>query len=557
MNQFNRVFASIIASGLMAGASSAAAQGAAPLATPLGNPRDWITQDDYPPAAMRIGAQGAVEVRLDIDERGWVAACGVVATSNSSALDDATCALLKRRARFVPQKAASGAAFAGIYLRTVRWSLPDDDPKPGQGRQAAIPSTAQSSPPLPDPNLRRLSLGDALSNTPTWLSAFEPLLLKAPFPTLAAIAQKCGTDQPSLGLSQDEQNYAGTGLTPPHIQGVVTVSPAQARCLILSFPDKLLVADAAGNGTLPDAEDFRFAAGRATPGNDPLAPDAPLATFMRGAIRGGQGVPILIYCHHTSCGLSYTAAQRLVRLGYTSVFWMREGSKGWEDAHYPASNQLSRWVKPYLTAANAWKSCIQAQPARTDTDDPNLLADAKIRACMPQERAAYLAIGPWYSQASADGAIVDLRKSVVSEMAEVSAKRAADAKKLAKAKADDAKWKQISSLKLSANQTHGVYEFCYAEFLDGQSWTKYITPTYAIAVPNLDDPFAEIEYFRLISDAPSGHAARFAAYVQGIRATKGEALTGCFENANTNVIETMRGLNVGGVTSTQIIPWKP
>lgn len=39
--------------------------------------------------------------------------------------------------------------------------------------------------------------------------------------------------------------------------------------------------------------------------------------------------PVVVFCHHQNCWLSYNAAIRLVRAGYTDVAWFRDGSDGY------------------------------------------------------------------------------------------------------------------------------------------------------------------------------------------------------------------------------------
>lgn len=90
---------------------------------PKNSPSGWITQDDYPPAAHSAGRQGDTGFRLDVDTRGRVAACTITASSGSSLLDETTCTLLKRRARFKPARDASGAYVAGHWTSVFRWRL--------------------------------------------------------------------------------------------------------------------------------------------------------------------------------------------------------------------------------------------------------------------------------------------------------------------------------------------------------------------------------------------------------------------------------------------------
>lgn len=97
-------------------------------ARPQGNPGEWITPDDYPPAALRISASGNTRFRLDIDASGRVAACTVTQPSGNADLDTATCATLTKRATFVPARDRKGRAIASTYSSSVNWQIPVDGP---------------------------------------------------------------------------------------------------------------------------------------------------------------------------------------------------------------------------------------------------------------------------------------------------------------------------------------------------------------------------------------------------------------------------------------------
>lgn len=94
-------------------------------AKPRGNPGNWVTNDDYPSAAMRDGAQGVTGFRLDIGPDGKATNCTVTSSSGSSLLDDTACRLLVRRARFSPAKDADGNPMPASYSNRVRWQIPD------------------------------------------------------------------------------------------------------------------------------------------------------------------------------------------------------------------------------------------------------------------------------------------------------------------------------------------------------------------------------------------------------------------------------------------------
>jgi periplasmic protein TonB len=93
--------------------------------TPKGNPGSWATDDDYPPAAQRNEEQGTTGFALEVGPDGRVTSCRVTASSGSASLDEATCRLVSKRARFTPGKDAAGNALGGSYSNRIRWKLPE------------------------------------------------------------------------------------------------------------------------------------------------------------------------------------------------------------------------------------------------------------------------------------------------------------------------------------------------------------------------------------------------------------------------------------------------
>jgi protein TonB len=83
----------------------------------------WVTRADYPAAAERANQQGTVYFTLDIDTRGCPTACRVTRSSGYASLDDATCPILMRRARFDPAVDANGTPIAATWSNKFTWAL--------------------------------------------------------------------------------------------------------------------------------------------------------------------------------------------------------------------------------------------------------------------------------------------------------------------------------------------------------------------------------------------------------------------------------------------------
>lgn len=85
-----------------------------------------ISNDDYPAAAIRLGEEGMVTVRMTVGVGGRVTGCTIVASSGSSILDSTTCSLLTRRFRFAPARDYRGRPAVGYVTQRVVWRLPED-----------------------------------------------------------------------------------------------------------------------------------------------------------------------------------------------------------------------------------------------------------------------------------------------------------------------------------------------------------------------------------------------------------------------------------------------
>lgn len=91
---------------------------------PIVSPGLWVTNDDYPAAAIRAGQSGTVGFTLKVDASGKVTECVVDSSSGSSLLDSTTCTLLRARVAFSPARDEKGRAVAGSFSSRFRWELP-------------------------------------------------------------------------------------------------------------------------------------------------------------------------------------------------------------------------------------------------------------------------------------------------------------------------------------------------------------------------------------------------------------------------------------------------
>lgn len=92
---------------------------------PRGNPGRWANTNDYPSRALREEREGITRFTLSVGANGRVTSCRVTGSSGHSDLDDTTCRLMERRARFNPATDGNGAEVAGTWSSAVRWEIPD------------------------------------------------------------------------------------------------------------------------------------------------------------------------------------------------------------------------------------------------------------------------------------------------------------------------------------------------------------------------------------------------------------------------------------------------
>ena len=90
------------------------------------NLASYVSDSDYPASAVRSEEQGTTRFRLTVGSDGRVKDCAVTASSGSSALDAATCRIMKNRARFTPARDSSGQPTSDTVASAIRWVLPTD-----------------------------------------------------------------------------------------------------------------------------------------------------------------------------------------------------------------------------------------------------------------------------------------------------------------------------------------------------------------------------------------------------------------------------------------------
>jgi TonB family protein len=92
-------------------------------------PRAWLSSyfsvSDYPREAVLTRQQGTVRFWVKVSAEGRVTDCQIIQSSGTAALDEATCRIIRERARYEPVRNAQGQpveSFDGDY--SITWRLP-------------------------------------------------------------------------------------------------------------------------------------------------------------------------------------------------------------------------------------------------------------------------------------------------------------------------------------------------------------------------------------------------------------------------------------------------
>jgi protein TonB len=89
------------------------------------NLASYVSDADYPTSAIRAEEQGTTRFRLSVSPDGRVGDCTVTGSSGSSALDNATCRIMRSRARFTPARDGNGNPTGDTVGSSIRWVLPE------------------------------------------------------------------------------------------------------------------------------------------------------------------------------------------------------------------------------------------------------------------------------------------------------------------------------------------------------------------------------------------------------------------------------------------------
>lgn len=173
-------------------------------------------------------------------------------------------------------------------------------------------------------------------------------LLLAILISAAPLAQAGETEDFGVAASTTLRLADHAAPTPLGVPGAETITTEQVLHRI-SRPavERPLLFDVIGetHNSLPGAI-WLPDAGLGVSFDDPVQEQ--LAATLELIARGDKGRAMVFFCASERCWLSYNAALRAVRLGYTSVAWYRGGVRAWREAGLALGPMHYSWRRPEL-----------------------------------------------------------------------------------------------------------------------------------------------------------------------------------------------------------------
>lgn len=130
--------------------------------------------------------------------------------------------------------------------------------------------------------------------------------------------------------------------TPATVEGAETLDTQALKQLLGTRPDTLLVdvyrQQWLHNRFIPDEDHLNLPGSLwlANTGDGRLTPrwERYFTAHLERATQGRRDWPVVFYCR-SDCWLGWNAARRAHRLGYTRLYWYRDGIDAWQQAGLP------------------------------------------------------------------------------------------------------------------------------------------------------------------------------------------------------------------------------
>ena len=160
----------------------------------------------------------------------------------------------------------------------------------------------------------------------------------APAPTAAAVplatnpSAAAAAERQDFGVAATDRLHTGPlhGPTPSSIPGAQLITTQGLVELLKIAAGRVLVFDVLGsNERLPGALN---AVPAHQPGTFDDAVQREFGQYLQQVTQGQKDRPMVFYCQSTQCWMSYNAALRASRMGYSQVLWYRGGIESWKAA---------------------------------------------------------------------------------------------------------------------------------------------------------------------------------------------------------------------------------
>ncbi|WP_277052908.1 PQQ-dependent catabolism-associated CXXCW motif protein [Zestomonas thermotolerans] len=182
----------------------------------------------------------------------------------------------------------------------------------------------------------------AAASLPSRLAGARRLLGALALLALLPLPAGAANDDPTLFTADGYRQSLYRSPTPERAEHAVTLDTAALQKLLAERPETRLIDVYRRpwvNGRFVNDEEHRNIPGSlwlANTGDGQLTPQwqAYFADNLARISAGRRDLPLVFYCR-SDCWLSWNAVRRAHALGYTSLYWYRDGIDAWEQAGLP------------------------------------------------------------------------------------------------------------------------------------------------------------------------------------------------------------------------------
>jgi rhodanese-related sulfurtransferase len=157
-------------------------------------------------------------------------------------------------------------------------------------------------------------------------------------PANDALARQAQSERQDMGVAATTTLKSGGlhGPTPNQLPGGRLVTTAELAQLLRDPASGTLVFDVLGGPQrLPNALPV-VPASQGGSFDDGVQRE--FGQYLQQVTQGRKDRPMVFYCQSVQCWMSYNAALRATRLGYSNVLWYRGGIEAWQQAGLPLAS---------------------------------------------------------------------------------------------------------------------------------------------------------------------------------------------------------------------------